>query len=156
MNFVFSVFFTSLGCISWILSSELFPTAFRARGTSLSTFTNWSANLIIAQCSPLALSKMGYRYFYIFMAFNWAAAATIYFCYPETQGHTLEMVNELFGDLGVRRSAELAEIAAISTVYTKNERAKGGSGSQMPYRSPAGQNVAPGGCNLPDNRIEPV
>ncbi|KAK5046913.1 hypothetical protein LTR84_007267 [Exophiala bonariae] len=99
MNFVFSVFFTSVGCLSWIMCAELFPTAIRAKGTALSTFTNWASNLVVAQCSPIALSKMGYRYFYIFMAFNWVAAAVVYFYYPETQGYTLERVNELFDDI---------------------------------------------------------
>jgi hypothetical protein len=88
-----------VGCISWILCAELFPTAIRAKGTSLSTFTNWASNLIVAQCSPIALSNMGYRYFYIFMAFNWVAAAVVYLYYPETQGYTLERVNELFDDI---------------------------------------------------------
>ena len=106
MYFVFSVFFTSLGCISWIFSSEVFPTAVRAKGTSLSTFTNWAVNLIFAQCSPIALTNMGYRYFYLFMAFNWVAAAVVYFWYPETQRHTLESVNELFGDFQLRHEVE--------------------------------------------------
>jgi MFS family permease len=104
--FVFSVFFTSLGCISWIFSSEVFPTAARAKGTSLSTFTNWAVNLIFAQCSPVALTNLGYRYFYLFTAFNWTAAIVVYFFYPETQGHTLESVNELFGDLQVRHEID--------------------------------------------------
>ncbi|OCT53108.1 high-affinity hexose transporter [Cladophialophora carrionii] len=106
MYFVFSVFFTSVGCISWIFSSEVFPTAARAKGTSLSTFTNWAVNLILAQCSPIALTKLGYRYFYLFTAFNWTAAVVVYFCYPETQGHTLESVNELFGDLRARQEMD--------------------------------------------------
>lgn len=89
----------SVGCISWILCAELFPTAVRAKGTSLSTFTNWASNLVVAQCSPIALSRMGYRYFYIFMAFNWTAAAVVYLYYPETQGYTLEKVNEIFDDI---------------------------------------------------------
>lgn len=155
MNFVFSVFFTSLGCISWVFSSELFPTALRAKGTSLSTFTNWSANLIFAQCSPLALSKIGYRYFYVFMAFNWAAAATVYFFFPETRGYTLEAVNELFGDLHMRHVPELPEVAAPSTVYPKQQMAEAGPGSQMPYIWEA-QNVAPGKCSIPDPKRDPA
>lgn len=118
MYFVFSVFFTSLGCISWVFSSEVFPTAIRAKGTSLSTFTNWAVNLIFAQCSPIALSHMGYRYFYLFTAFNWVAAAVVYFFYPETQGHTLESVNELFGDLEVQQEAQ-------SPTNVTNEKAAG-------------------------------
>jgi sugar porter (SP) family MFS transporter len=98
MNFVFSVFFTSLGVISWVYPAEIMSMAIRSRGTSLSTVTNWSLNLLFAQCSPLALSKMGYRYFYIFAALNWAGGILIYFCYPETLGRTLEQLDELFGD----------------------------------------------------------
>jgi sugar porter (SP) family MFS transporter len=98
MNFVFSIFFTSLGVISWVYPAEIMPTAIRARGTSLSTVTNWSLNLLFAQCSPLALSKIGYRYFYIFAALNWVGGILIYFCYPETLGRTLEQLDELFGD----------------------------------------------------------
>lgn len=84
--------------ISWVYPAEIMSTAVRARGTSLSTVTNWSLNLLFAQCSPLALTKMGYRYFYIFAAFNWAAGAAIYLFYPETLGRTLEQIDELFGD----------------------------------------------------------
>lgn len=83
------------------MCAELFPTAIRAKGTSLSTFTNWASNLIVAQCSPLALSRMGYRYFYIFTAFNWVAAVVVYLFYPETQGCTLERVHELFDDISL-------------------------------------------------------
>lgn len=98
MNFVFSVFFTSLGVISWIFAGEIFSTPLRARGTAVSTFTNWAANLIFAQCSPLALSKMGYKYFYIFVAFNWLAGLIVWHIYPETQKcSTLESVPQLLG-----------------------------------------------------------
>lgn len=103
MNFVFALFFTSLGVISWIYPSEIFPTAMRAKGTSLSTCTNWSVNLIFAQCTPLALTRMGYRYFYFFTAFNWVAAAVVYFYYPETLGKSLEEVHEIFGDFHINR-----------------------------------------------------
>ncbi|KAF7510624.1 hypothetical protein GJ744_006236 [Endocarpon pusillum] len=98
MNFVFSVFFTSLGVISWVYPAEIMSMAIRARGTSLSTVTNWSLNLLFAQCSPLALSRLGYRYFYIFAALNWASGISIYLFYPETLGRTLEQLDELFGD----------------------------------------------------------
>jgi MFS family permease len=98
MFFVFTMFFTALGIISWVYSSEIFPTATRARGTSLSTVTNWSLNLVFAQCGPIGLSNLGYRFFYCFTAFNWAGAAIVWMCYPETVGRSLEEVGEIFGD----------------------------------------------------------
>lgn len=116
MNFVFSVFFTSLGVLSWIYSGEIFPTGLRAKGTSLSTLTNWASNLIFAQCSPLALSKMGYRYFYVFTAFNWVAAVLIFLYYPETQGkQTLESVHQVFGDFSADDSASSLDERGKST-----------------------------------------
>lgn len=96
MFFVFSFFYTALGLISWIYPSEIFPTAIRARGSSMATATNWSLNLIFTQCSPIALTSIRSKYFYCFVAFNWAAVFVIWFWYPETVGHSLEEVEDVF------------------------------------------------------------
>ncbi|KAJ5918438.1 hypothetical protein N7466_010430 [Penicillium verhagenii] len=96
MFFVFSLFYTSLGMISWIYPSEIFPTAIRARGSSISTATNWCLNLIFAQCSPIALTKLGSNYFYCFVAFNWMAMLLVWLFYPETVGRSLEEVEDVF------------------------------------------------------------
>lgn len=95
------------------------------QGTSLSTFTNWASNLIFAQCSPIALSRMGYQYFYIFMVFNWIAAAVVYFCYPETQGHTLESVNALFDDVRLHSDSYPNEVG-METAYPAKRSNNGG------------------------------
>lgn len=96
MFFVFSFFYTALGLISWIYPSEIFPTAFRARGSSMSTAVNWSLNLILTQCSPIALTSIGAKYLYCFVGFNWAAALLVYLWYPETVGYSLEEVEDVF------------------------------------------------------------
>ncbi|PYH92632.1 high-affinity hexose transporter [Aspergillus ellipticus CBS 707.79] len=96
MFFLFSLFYTSLGLISWIYQSEIFPTAIRARGSSVATATNWSLNLIFAQCTPIARSRIEFNYFYCFAAFNWAAAIIVWVAYPETAGKSLEEVERLF------------------------------------------------------------
>lgn len=96
MFFVFSFFYTALGLISWIYPSEIFPTATRATGSSMATATNWILNLIFAQCSPIALTHIGSKYFYCFVGFTWAAAFLVWVWYPETVGHSLEEVHEVF------------------------------------------------------------
>ncbi|KAJ5648371.1 hypothetical protein N7490_004743 [Penicillium lividum] len=96
MFFVFSLFFTALGMISWIYPAEIFPTAIRARGSSAATATNWSVNLIFAQCSPIGLTNIGSNYFYCFVAFNWVAMVIVWFFYPETVGRSLEEVEDVF------------------------------------------------------------
>ncbi|CAI7580356.1 unnamed protein product [Penicillium glandicola] len=96
MFFVFSFFFTALGMISWIYQSEIFPTPIRARGSSMATATNWSVSLVFAQCSPIALKNIGSKYFYCFVAFNWAAMVVVWVFYPETSARSLEGVEGVF------------------------------------------------------------
>lgn len=98
MTFVINFFFIALGIISWVYPAEIFPTEIRARGNALSTLTNWSVNLIFAQCSPIALENIGFNYFYVFFAFNLVAAGVFFLFYPETKGVTLEQMDEVFGD----------------------------------------------------------
>ncbi|KAL1857978.1 hypothetical protein Plec18170_003202 [Paecilomyces lecythidis] len=98
MFFLFSFFFTPLGLISWIYPAEIFPTPIRARGAALGTFTNWSLNLVFAQCAPLGLTNLGYKFFYIFVAFNWTQAVCVYLFYPETVAGSLEELDVIFQD----------------------------------------------------------
>lgn len=98
MNFVFSFFYTFVGIISWVYPAEIFPVDIRNQGNSLTTFTNWTFNLVFAQFSPSALTNIGFRYFYVFFVFNIIAMLCYIFFYPETKGKTLEQMDLLFGD----------------------------------------------------------
>jgi len=98
MNFVFSLFYTPLGIISWVYPAEIFPVEVRALGNAITTFTNWAVNLIFAQFSPNALSAIEFKYFYVFFVFNIIAMVCYIFFFPETKGRTLEQMDELFGD----------------------------------------------------------
>ncbi|KAJ5407920.1 hypothetical protein N7509_001803 [Penicillium cosmopolitanum] len=98
MNFVFSFFYTFVGIISWVYPAEIFPVDIRNQGNSVTTFTNWTFNLVFAQFSPSALTNIGFRYFYVFFVFNIIAMLCYSFFYPETKGKTLEQMDLLFGD----------------------------------------------------------
>ncbi|KAJ5240842.1 general substrate transporter [Penicillium citrinum] len=98
MNFVFSFFYTFIGIISWVYPAEIFPVDIRNQGNSVTTFTNWTFNLIFAQFTPSALTNIGFRYFYVFFVFNVIAGLCYFFFYPETKGKTLEQMDLLFGD----------------------------------------------------------
>ena len=82
MNFVFSLFYTPLGIISWVYPAEIFPVEVRAFGNATTTFTNWTLNLIFAQFTPQALDSIGFRYFYVFFVFNIIAMLCYIFFYP--------------------------------------------------------------------------
>ncbi|KAF7716871.1 MFS-type Sugar/inositol transporter [Penicillium ucsense] len=125
MFFVFSLFFTALGMISWIYQSEIFPTAIRARGSAIATATNWSSNLIFAQCTPIALTSIGSQYFYVFVAFNWASVIIVWYWYPETVGKTLEEVEQVFWD-----SSQGQEPAGLPATITAQEVASSSQGDK--------------------------
>jgi MFS family permease len=114
MNFVFSLFFTMTGIVSWVYPAEIFPLTIRARGNAISTFTNWSLNLLFAQISPICLTKIGFKFFYPFFVFNGVAAICYIFFYPETKGRTLEQLDELFGDQLVPHALKDPQAAAIA------------------------------------------
>lgn len=65
--------------------AEIFPVEVRALGNAITTFTNWTINLIFAQFSPQALTSIGFRYFYVFFVFNLIALLCYIFFYPETK-----------------------------------------------------------------------
>jgi len=113
MNFVFSFFFTMIGIITWVYPAEIFSTEIRARGNSLSTFSNWSLNLIFAQISPIALEQVGFRFFYAFFVFNLCAMVCYFLFYPETKGKTLEQMDILFGDQLVPHALQDPEKARV-------------------------------------------
>ncbi|KAE8137733.1 general substrate transporter [Aspergillus pseudotamarii] len=114
MNFLFSFFYTPLGIISWVYPAEIFPVEVRALGNAITTFTNWTVNLIFAQFTPQALTAIEFRYFYVFFVFNLVALACYIFFFPETKGRTLEQMDELFGDQLVPHAMQDAEGAEIA------------------------------------------
>ncbi|KAK8009816.1 general substrate transporter [Apiospora arundinis] len=114
MNFVFSMFYTPLGIISWVYPAEIFPVEARALGNAITTFTNWTVNLIFAQFSPAALASIGFRYFYVFFVLNIVAFICYWFFFPETKGRTLEQMDELFGDQLVPHALQDETAAAIA------------------------------------------
>jgi hypothetical protein len=74
----------------------------RALGTAVSTAANWLNNVIIGQVTPYGFSKLGWKYFFVFVATNASNAVVSYFLFPETKGLNLEEIGRLFGDQNVR------------------------------------------------------
>jgi len=101
--FLFSgAFSASFGPVSWIYQSEIFPMTQRSLGTAVSTASNWLNNVIIGQVTPYGFKKLGWKYFFVFVATNVTNAIVSYFLFPETKGKTLEEIGLLFGDTNVR------------------------------------------------------
>lgn len=88
----------SWGPIGFLIPPEVYPLAVRSKGVSLSTATNWLANYIVGQLTPIFQEVIGWA-MYIFPATSCAISilVVIYF-YPETKGVELENIDQLFDE----------------------------------------------------------
>lgn len=89
-------FSASLGAVTWVLLSEIFPNRIRALALSLSTLVLWVADFAASFSFPVLNEKLGVAA--TLMIF--AGLCVIYFFYikwkvPETKGQTLEALEKL-------------------------------------------------------------
>ncbi|KAF2027049.1 MFS sugar transporter-like protein [Setomelanomma holmii] len=82
------IFSVSFGPISWVYASEIMPLSIRGRGSAFATgIGNWLVGTVWSQVSPIALGKITYKFYFVFVAFNLL----------ETKQLTLEEIDLLFG-----------------------------------------------------------
>lgn len=68
---VSAIFSCSFGPISWVYASEIMPLSIRGRGSAFATGVgNWLVSTVWSQVSPIALGKITYRFYFIFVAWN--------------------------------------------------------------------------------------
>jgi dipeptide/tripeptide permease len=101
----YAVFFNAT---IWVVPSELFPFFLRSTGMGLAVFSKSVAAIVLSQITPTAMENVGWRYYALFIATNFAAAFVYFFLLPETSGKTLEEIAELFGDSIVREPSKTA------------------------------------------------
>jgi hypothetical protein len=89
-------FAITMGPVSWTYPAEIFPMRVRAKAVSVATATNWAFNFALAWAVPPGLTNIGYKTYFIFGAFNFAAFVHVLFCFPETAGRTLEEIEDVF------------------------------------------------------------
>lgn len=82
--------------IPFLYASEVAPIHLRAAVCGISTATSWIFNFLVAEITPVAFNDIGYRFFIVFAAINLACVPIVYWFYPETNGRTLEEIDEIF------------------------------------------------------------
>lgn len=87
----------TLGPVTWVLLSEIFPNKVRATAVATCTFALWVGSFTLTYTFPLLNASLGsYGTFWIYALI--CAAGFIYFlrrC-PETKGKSLEQIEELW------------------------------------------------------------
>ena len=90
-------FAIGLGPVFWLLISEIFPMAIRARGMSAATIANWLSNLVVALTFLDLAGLMGHAgVFLLYAALTFAGLGFAYVLVPETKGLSLEAMQALW------------------------------------------------------------
>ena len=92
-------FALSVGPVTWVILSEIFPNRIRGRALSVATFCLWTANLVISQTYPMMdedpwlvdLFHHGFP-FYVYAFFCVVLVLTVWRFVPETKGRSLEEI----------------------------------------------------------------
>ncbi|ETS78546.1 hypothetical protein PFICI_10608 [Pestalotiopsis fici W106-1] len=114
------------GPVPWAMPAEIFPASLRAKGVSYSTMSNWFNNFIIGLITPPLIQNTGYGTYVFFCVFCLLAVVWVWFVVPETNGRTLEQMDEVFndniGDIEITRRARIeADLAAeLGHMSTQN------------------------------------
>ncbi len=89
-------FATSLGAVTWVYISEIFPNRVRARGQSLGSMSHWVMNAVISWFFPVLTSWSKPVPFFFFSAMMAVLFIIAFLVLPETKGITLEHLEEKF------------------------------------------------------------
>ncbi|PGH27372.1 hypothetical protein AJ80_00850 [Polytolypa hystricis UAMH7299] len=92
-NFSFSA---TCGPLSWIIPAEVFDTRTRAKGVSIATMTSFAFNTMIGQITPIAMTNIRYRFYFLFIICNFTNAIFFWAFLPETAKRPLEEMSYLF------------------------------------------------------------
>ena len=94
-SFGYALFFNAM---VWVVPVELFPFFLCSKALGLAVFCKAVVAIVLAQITPVPIQEVHWRYYFLFIACNFAAGLVYYFFLPETKGKSFGEIAELFGD----------------------------------------------------------
>ncbi|WP_019614605.1 sugar porter family MFS transporter [Psychromonas ossibalaenae] len=99
-----AAFALSLGPVTWVLLSEIFPNSIRSKALSIAVFAQWFANFVVSQSFPMMNDSNGYLFQtynggFPFWLYGFFGVFTVYFIWkfvPETKGKSLEDLEKIW------------------------------------------------------------
>lgn len=96
-------FAMSMGPVTWVLLSEIFPNNIRSQAMSIAVAAQWGANYLVSQAFPIVAESQvntsswnGSLPYFIFAAFIAGLVLFTWKFIPETKGKSLEDMNKLW------------------------------------------------------------
>jgi len=77
-------------------TAEIWPYLLRARGLSVAVMSTQLAVFFNIFVNPIALEAIGWKYYIVFVVLLVIITAICYYTYPETRGHSLEEMAQVF------------------------------------------------------------
>ncbi|KAL6251652.1 hypothetical protein RBB50_001862 [Rhinocladiella similis] len=77
-------------------STEILPYSLRAKGLTVEMLSIYGSLVILAFVNPIALDNIGWHYYIVFCCILVAINVITWFFFPETKGHSLEEIAEIF------------------------------------------------------------
>ncbi|UCG57228.1 MAG: sugar porter family MFS transporter [Phycisphaerales bacterium] len=94
-------FALSVGPVTWVILSEIFPTRIRGRAMAIATVCLWIANYVVSQTFPMMdedpwlLDKFHHGFpFWVYGVFCAVLLVFVWMFVPETKGKTLEEIEK--------------------------------------------------------------
>jgi len=94
-------FALSVGPVTWVILSEIFPTRIRGRAMSIATLCLWASNFVVSQTFPMMnenewlVDKFHHGFpFWIYGTLCVVLVLFVWFFVPETKGKTLEEIEK--------------------------------------------------------------
>ncbi len=82
----------------YLYSTEILPYRLRAMGLSISVFSTKASLFFNQFVNPIGMTSLGWKYYLVYVVWVAVEVLVMYFVYPETRGHSLETMPEVFGE----------------------------------------------------------
>ena len=103
MNFI-AFFAVSIGPIGWLVISEIYPTTLRGRAMSIPSAAHWLFNVVVSFSFLPLIHHLGNGLtFGLFALFGVSGWLFCRFLVPETNGRTLEEIQEQYAERSAAR-----------------------------------------------------
>nr|XP_057912707.1 solute carrier family 2, facilitated glucose transporter member 12 [Doryrhamphus excisus] len=90
-----AAFSISLGPMSYVVLTEIFPTGVRGRAVSVVSAVNWGTNLLISMTFLTITEKVGVpNIMFLYAVMSFILLVFVILCVPETKGRTLEEISK--------------------------------------------------------------
>lgn len=113
-------FAVSLGPITFVLVSELYPIRTKSLSMGIATNCNWLTNFLVTLLTPTITAKIGYKYGYVFAVCLAFGIVFTYFLVPDTKNLTTDQIDMLFAekDSDFIDTDCLSDVSETSKVHT--------------------------------------